>query len=230
MMKCKHAYIYIILYTITYIIPYTYISYYFFFDHWSIKTYQAKNTISPPSPTMEDHRTSSWFPLKFRIPTVLPPIFKSFLHKGQDDALTNHLRKLRKKQLLVGLVKMGKLWSAQPKPILVYLCGSTLFPIVGYFWWFLTIFVSHMWRITITKRKLTLMKLHRSAIACCGATNLNLWTITTFHLWPIQCPSPSLLQAGHRSMHLAWKTCVQSKTLQMSTPTWKACRRFQATC
>lgn len=35
---------------------------------------------------------------------------------------------------------------------------------------------------------------------------------------PPQCLAP------HKSMHLAWKTCVQSRTRQMSTPTWKTWR------
>ena len=35
------------------------------------------------------------------------------------------------------------------------------------------------------------------------------------------CP---LCLAPHKSMHLAWKTCVQSRTRQMSTPTWKTWR------
>ena len=48
------------------------------------------------------------------------------------------------------------------------------------------------------------------------------------HLFDDPSNTPPHCCSGHRSMHLAWKTCVQSKTLQMSTPTWKACRSHRA--
>ena len=52
--------------------------------------------------------------------------------------------------------------------------------------------------------------------------------IPLFHLFDDPSNTPPHCCSGHRSMHLAWKTCVQSKTLQMSTPTWKACRTIDS--